>query len=644
MKSPSFSVGLCLGMLLSCSDNPSGAEGSEGPPETPMITLERVPAPPGLKLPEGLPGPGLGACDYVNPFSMQRECKQYTGKGWTELSAREDCATVFAGEQGSLRMNGKCNFPTATGVCLVESGADEEYFTLLGGDSSLCKTLLAACEGFAQGSFLALPEGPCDNGESMMPLGPENGVLQPEALRAMESDTLVQVSPRCQDQACVAKLASDKEAFMFTPKAVTAKRGVIIYPGGGVDPRAYGVAAKEIARAGYLVALVPMPSNLAVNGVERAKDVIDENPTITSWVIAGHSLGGVAAAKFVSTNPDAVDGIALWASYPDDRTDLSQIDIKGLTVYGTSDPRSTPEQITESLAVLPRETIAAPIRGGNHSYFTWAGLLDGDDAAELIDQKQQSDLVVGATLHLLARIEAGGADSIHSEFESAAVLEQASGCLELQQLVAGFSELELPRSEITLVHRESFREFSSLDRSSPSVTATNTPRLQVFQYIKQIPNPKDVSAPPVLDGELFCKVNSQDAIVDALGTEVAAPSKNPQGCHLQSLTAYEWALSVVDEDIRSEAATWTVDFQPDIVFETASDFMVDERSFVQVSPGTTSRSINVRSPTFRANLDQTIWGEAAGHTYCKSISYQNALMRIHARARSGAEPWTNSNE
>jgi|GEM_PF-255268 len=609
-----------------------------------MITLERAPVPPQLKLPEGLPGPGLGACDYVNPFSMQMECKQYTGKGWTEVSAREDCAAVFAGEQGSFRMDGKCNFPTASGVCLVESGTDDEYFTLLGGDSSLCKTLLAACEGFAQGTFLALPDGPCDSGEPAMPTGPENGELQPEALRAMESDSQVQVSPSCEDQACVAKLASDKEAFMFSPQFSTASKGVIIYPGGGVDPRAYGVAAKEIARAGYLVALVPMPSNLAVNGVNRAKDIIEQNPTVTSWVIAGHSLGGVAAAKFVSTNPDAVDGIALWASYPDDKTDLSQIDIKGLTVYGTSDPRSTPEQITESLAVLPRETIAAPIRGGNHSYFAWAGLLDGDDEAELIDQKQQSDLVVGATLHLLARIEAGGMDSIHPEFEMAASLEQASGCLTLQKLVAGFSESELASSDITVVHRENFQEFSALDESSPSVTATNTPRLKVFQYIKQIPNSKDVSAPPLLDGELFCKMNSQEAIIDVLGAAVANPSKNPQGCHVQSLKAYEWALSVVDEDTRAQAGNWTVEPEPDIVFETGQDFMMDALSFVQVLPGATSRSTQVRSPTFRASLDETAWGQAAGHTYCKSLSYQNALVRIHARAQDDAEPWTSIDE
>ena len=99
---------------------------------------------------------------------------------------------------------------------------------------------------------------------------------------------------------------------------------------------------------------------------------------------------------------------------------------------------------------------------------------------------------------------------------------------------------------------------------------------------------------------------------------------------------------VVDEDTRSEAATWTVDSQSDIVFETVADFMMDERSFVQVLPGTSSRiSMYVRQ--LFDNLDETIWGQTAGHTYCKSISYQT-LHADYARAQNGSEPWMNNDQ
>ena len=98
----------------------------------------------------------------------------------------------------------------------------------------------------------------------------------------------------------------------------------------------------------------------------------------------------------------------------------------------------------------------------------------------------------------------------------AAALEQASGCLALPNLWPVFLGTNY-RALRLCWFTESFREFSPLDRSSPSVTETSTPRLQIFQYIKQIPSPKDVSAPPVLDGELFQKLNYRTRSLMRLG-------------------------------------------------------------------------------------------------------------------------------
>ena len=60
----------------------------------------------------------------------------------------------------------------------------------------------------------------------------------PEALAALESDADVRVTT---------------DGWMvFTPSEMVAPTGVIIYPGGRVDPRAYAPLAKEIARTGGL--------------------------------------------------------------------------------------------------------------------------------------------------------------------------------------------------------------------------------------------------------------------------------------------------------------------------------------------------------------------------------------------------------
>ena len=130
----------------------------------------------------------------------------------------------------------------------------------------------------------------------------------PEALAAMESTATVTVV--------------DGRPITFTPHDATTT-GVIVYPGAFVEPRSYAPAAHALAEDGVFVAIVPMPLSLAILGSNRADGVIEDHPEIADWVIAGHSLGGVMAARYTSNHPDAIDGLALWASYPEDGVDLS---------------------------------------------------------------------------------------------------------------------------------------------------------------------------------------------------------------------------------------------------------------------------------------------------------------------------------
>ncbi len=101
--------------------------------------------------------------------------------------------------------------------------------------------------------------------------------------------------------------------------------GLIVYPGGKVPAAAYGPLAAQIAEEGYLVVVTPMPLNLAVLGIGKAGDVIAAHPEVETWAIGGHSLGGSMAAQYASDNPDAIDGLAFWASYA--ATDLSALDL-----------------------------------------------------------------------------------------------------------------------------------------------------------------------------------------------------------------------------------------------------------------------------------------------------------------------------
>ena len=212
----------------------------------------------------------------------------------------------------------------------------------------------------------------------------------PEALAALLSDSQVQVT--------------EEGWLVFEPADTQPDTGLILYPGGRVDPRAYAPIAREIAQQGYLVVIVPMPLNLAVFGVGTAQEVIDAYPDIQQWAIGGHSLGGAMAASFANSHSDEVDGLALWAAYPASSDDLSSSGLQVASIYGTLDGLATGEKIDASRPLLPADTTWAPITGGNHAQFGWYGEQGGDNPAEISRIDQQNE-IAAATISLLESLK-----------------------------------------------------------------------------------------------------------------------------------------------------------------------------------------------------------------------------------------------
>ncbi len=212
----------------------------------------------------------------------------------------------------------------------------------------------------------------------------------PEALTAMQSDSQV--------------IVSSDPWITFQPADQTATTGLIIYPGGRVDPRAYAPLAHAIASQGYLVVIVPMPLNLAVFGSSRASSVIETYPDIQHWVIGGHSLGGSMAALYADKHRDQINGLSLWASYPASSNDLTDSDIYVSSIYGTLDGLATKDKIDVSRELLPPDTTWVPIEGGNHAQFGWYGDQSGDYPATISRQDQQEQ-TLQAVLDLLQSVE-----------------------------------------------------------------------------------------------------------------------------------------------------------------------------------------------------------------------------------------------
>ncbi len=212
---------------------------------------------------------------------------------------------------------------------------------------------------------------------ALTPLGPMD-----EALEALESDEDVSVET--------------DEWLVFEPAREEPKTGLIIYPGGRVDPRSYAPAAREIAREGFLVVIAPMRLNLAVFSPNEAENIIDNFGDIDRWFIGGHSLGGVMAARYAYD--DGVDGLILWASYPAD--DLSGKGIPTLSIYASNDGLTTLDDIEEGKEKLPPDTRYVEIEGGNHAQFGWYGDQRSDNEAS-ISREEQQDIIVNETVKFL---------------------------------------------------------------------------------------------------------------------------------------------------------------------------------------------------------------------------------------------------
>ena len=216
--------------------------------------------------------------------------------------------------------------------------------------------------------------------------GTPSGELMPEAKAALISDASVTVI--------------HQRWIVFTPSAGNVTGGYILYPGGRVPPEAYAPLARGLAQAGSLAVIVPMPLDLAILNSEAATAVIDAFPRISTWTIAGHSLGGSMAARYAHQNPDKVDGLAMLAAYPEAHLDFSALDLSVAAVYGDRDGLATVEEVEGSFPQLPAGALKVLIKGGNHVQFGWYGEQEGDLAAQ-ISRGEQQDLVIDALLSLM---------------------------------------------------------------------------------------------------------------------------------------------------------------------------------------------------------------------------------------------------
>ena len=207
------------------------------------------------------------------------------------------------------------------------------------------------------------------------------------------------------DGTSLVRVSTTSSTIELQPTKTAKQTGFIFFPGALVDPRAYVPLLTKVADQGYLVEIIKAPFNIAFLSSNAPAGIIADHPSISRWVLGGHSLGGVAAASFASTKRPKVEGLVLWASYPSS----SMADARWLTISSISasnDGLATPAKIEASKPDLPPSTTYVVVEGAVHADFGDYGAQRGDGTPTITRQQAQAQ-IEAATIALLDRVDRG---------------------------------------------------------------------------------------------------------------------------------------------------------------------------------------------------------------------------------------------
>ena len=137
---------------------------------------------------------------------------------------------------------------------------------------------------------------------------------------------------------------------------------------------------------------------MAFFGINKADKIIEDNPDISNWYMAGYSPGGSMAVKYTSKNQEKIDGLILLASYSVD--DLTEYTGKVISIIGSKDMGIDKEKLDETSVNLPKDSEFYIIEGGNHSQFGDYGFQKGDNIAD-ISLEEQLKLITNKMLEYL---------------------------------------------------------------------------------------------------------------------------------------------------------------------------------------------------------------------------------------------------
>lgn len=191
---------------------------------------------------------------------------------------------------------------------------------------------------------------------------------EPEPLAAVRADDRVIVT-------------DTSTGVVIAPADGGSDVGLVYIPGAKVDPLAYAAKLSGLAAQGVTVVITRPWLNLAFFDPRPLSTFTDLAPDVATWMVGGHSLGGVRACQLAG---DA-DALVLFASYC--ATDLSDSGLPVLSIAGANDLLTTPADIGDARPLLPADAQFVEIDGAAHASFGDYGAQAGDGTPEIPDEE-----------------------------------------------------------------------------------------------------------------------------------------------------------------------------------------------------------------------------------------------------------------
>lgn len=176
-------------------------------------------------------------------------------------------------------------------------------------------------------------------------------------------------------------------SIVLSPADGPSDTGLVFIPGAKVDAAAYAAnLAPLVSDHGMTVVITRPWLNLAFFDPRPLAAFTDQAPDVGTWLVGGHSLGGVRSCALAA---DA-DALVLFASYC--AADLSGSEIPALSIGGSEDGLSTPAKIADASDLLPADATFVQIDGANHADFGDYGPQSGDGTSSVDDAEMTAEL------------------------------------------------------------------------------------------------------------------------------------------------------------------------------------------------------------------------------------------------------------